>query len=369
MNDSILVIDDQQASLQQIVSTFKHAAIKYHIEANGDIACDLLQGPPQTSLIVMRFASDHVDGLKICRCIRSIPEHDSIRILMIVSEDRAAQTIEALDAGADDIILAPFSGSELLTRCRRLETGPEESAPLSQVARINARDSSLQNAAPEAEINDQVHQAGSSETGPATANPNDSGPCDQTAEQQLEEKTLIQPFFDQQTQRFVYPAESVDSIDTWNSDPNVTRIMLDTILTCPECAAVPGFRFGCGECGGGSIEQEMLIHHFACACVAGEREFRTNRNFICPKCRIGGLVAGTDFETTPGCYCCADCFASVDQPELIGHCLQCSLRFPAHEATVMELIAYQLPVRQPAQHSPHVAITRKSNHQRTMHRI
>lgn len=154
---------------------------------------------------------------------------------------------------------------------------------------------------------------------------------------------VIQPFFDAQTQRYVYPTESAN-IDAWNEDPDVIRIPLDTVLTCPDCSAVPGFRFGCGDCGSGSIEQEMLIHHFACACVANETEFRDGRDFVCPKCRVDGLVAGTDFESTPGCFTCEDCFAAVDQPELIGHCMQCSLRFPAHKATVMQLFAYQLPI-------------------------
>lgn len=89
-------------------------------------------------------------------------------------------------------------------------------------------------------------------------------------------------------------------------------------------------------------QPDVLIHHYACAHVAREAEFRKGDDLVCPKCRQANLVASSDFETVLGSHACADCGELSGQTEMIGHCLSCQHRFPAEEAATQVLTAYHV---------------------------
>ena len=425
MNQTILIVDDQLDSLKAIKHIFDQADISYKADSDSDSICQYLATESLTKSIILRFESHQIDGRGLCGRIRSLPGCQNLHIVMIVSEAAGDQTIQALAAGANDIITEPIRRAELLNRCgviqrrqmRRIEVGTEDVLADSHVA---IESSAVEPSIVDSSVNEdsqpvqsenissraslagyQIHPAENrgfiQESGFSEVEDVETSAEDDSVDgnftvvdenvvalgtridsgqprvdhQSQPEPTVIQPIFDAATQRYVYPTEAAN-IEVWDRDPDVIKVALDTVLTCPDCDAVPGFRFGCSDCGSGCTEQEMLIHHFACACVANESEFRDGRDFVCPKCRVNGLVAGTDFETTAAGFTCSDCFAKVDQPELIGHCTQCSLRFPAHQATVRKLIAYRLPVSQPDEHaSQHhrprfTSVLKKSG--RTIHR-
>ena len=56
-----------------------------------------------------------MSGLDVCRAIRASSE---IAIIMLTVRDDEADTVEALDAGADDYVTKPFKPSELSARIR-----------------------------------------------------------------------------------------------------------------------------------------------------------------------------------------------------------------------------------------------------------
>ena len=93
---------------------------------------------------------------------------------------------------------------------------------------------------------------------------------------------------------------SASQIARWKEDPAVTKIVLDKILVCPCCEGVPTFRQGCGCCGSAMTAPDVLIHHYACAHIASEAQFRKGDDLVCPKCRQTNLVAGSDFEAVAG---------------------------------------------------------------------
>ncbi len=118
------------------------------------------------------------------------------------------------------------------------------------------------------------------------------------------------------------------------------RIVLDRVLLCPSCNAVPTFRFGCRKCQSGRLEQPFLVHHFACAHVGPLKDFETDVSLKCPKCQTKHLIAGTDFEYSPAEHTCLDCGWKDFELEQTGHCLNCESRFPIHKAVEQELVGY-----------------------------
>jgi hypothetical protein len=49
---------------------------------------------------------------------------------------------------------------------------------------------------------------------------------------------------------------------------------------------------------------------------------------------------GADFEYQTGLYRCQDCAWSDAEPERVAQCLGCGLRFPEHQAELLDLPEY-----------------------------
>ena len=130
--------------------------------------------------------------------------------------------------------------------------------------------------------------------------------------------------------------------DSWEHAGILRRRVLDKVLVCPKCASLPTFRFGCQRCGSGDVKRAILVHHFACACVAPLDEFENKESLQCPKCQTKHLIAGTDFEYAPGLNHCRCCGWTAHELEQTGHCLNCDTRFPFHQAVEQEMVGYDV---------------------------
>jgi hypothetical protein len=130
-------------------------------------------------------------------------------------------------------------------------------------------------------------------------------------------------------------------LDQWVQIGMLQTFVWDRVMLCPRCASPPTFRHGCPNCGSARLGNDQLIHHYACAHVGPVDEFETPGQLICPKCRTPNLIIGSDFEYTTGPHCCSDCSWITSEPELVGHCSRCGLRFPGHQAHEKELIGYR----------------------------
>ena len=138
------------------------------------------------------------------------------------------------------------------------------------------------------------------------------------------------------------PALSQFTIEQWAQLGVARPFVIDRVLGCPTCQAMPTFRNGCPTCGSPGVGCTRLIHHFACAHVAKAGEFERDGSLGCPKCRARNLVVGADFEHLDGPASCRDCGWSGSSAVLIGECLSCGRRFPGSDAREMEVIQYHV---------------------------
>jgi hypothetical protein len=132
-------------------------------------------------------------------------------------------------------------------------------------------------------------------------------------------------------------------VDEWVRAGVLLPVLMDRVSVCPRCGALPTFRPGCPRCGSARSSQGRMIHHFACAHVGPADEFESTVGLKCPKCRMGPLVVGTDFEHELGPHTCTDCHWQGGEPEWLGQCVRCSHRFPASESSLVDLVGYDVP--------------------------
>jgi two-component system response regulator MprA len=77
---------------------------------------DIRQQPPD--LVILDWMLPDLSGVEVCQRLRSTGLH--LPVLMLTGRDAVADRVQALDAGADDYLVKPFSIEELLARLRAL---------------------------------------------------------------------------------------------------------------------------------------------------------------------------------------------------------------------------------------------------------
>ena len=91
-----------------------------------------MQGQLSTAaaeLILLDLGLPDGDGIDLCREIRAL--YGECIVVVVTARTDEADAVQALDSGADDVVLKPFRPSELLARLaahlrRREFSGPEE---------------------------------------------------------------------------------------------------------------------------------------------------------------------------------------------------------------------------------------------------
>ena len=158
------------------------------------------------------------------------------------------------------------------------------------------------------------------------------------------ERILSQPII---TERFdattltLTPPMPDRILKEWVQAGVLERQLYDRVQLCPRCSGLPTFRQGCRKCGSAHLGRDKLIHHFACAHVGAFEDFQQPDGLVCPKCRVGRLVVGADFEYRFGQYVCNQCKWQDTGMENVGHCLRCNTRFAGRDAHVQDVYAYR----------------------------
>ena len=116
----VLIVDDSR-TVRRILRTVLEEARFVVLEAeNGCIALEKLDEHPDVGLIVTDWEMPEMDGVTLLRTLRDHPDYKSLPILMVTQESRASHVREALEAGATEYLMKPFSRDMLLSKIEAL---------------------------------------------------------------------------------------------------------------------------------------------------------------------------------------------------------------------------------------------------------
>src|SRR6476469_7009254 len=113
----VLVIDDDRAVRDALRRALTLDGYEVHA-AEGGLDGLRLVGETRPDVVVLDVMMPEVDGLEVCRRLRSTG--DRTPILMLTARDAVSDRIDGLDAGADDYLVKPFDIGELTARVRAL---------------------------------------------------------------------------------------------------------------------------------------------------------------------------------------------------------------------------------------------------------
>lgn len=118
-NEKILVVDDEEHILELIKFNLESAGYQVVTAENGEDALRLCS-EEKPDLVLLDIMLPGIDGLEVCRRLKSQKETMLIPIIMITAKGEEVDKIIGLELGADDYITKPFSVRELVARVKAL---------------------------------------------------------------------------------------------------------------------------------------------------------------------------------------------------------------------------------------------------------
>lgn len=110
----ILVVEDDASVKNLITTTLKAHEYRYITAGNGETAI-LDASSHNPDIVLLDLGLPDIDGVEVIRKIRT---WSNMPIIVISARSEDTDKIDALDAGADDYLIKPFSVEELLARLR-----------------------------------------------------------------------------------------------------------------------------------------------------------------------------------------------------------------------------------------------------------
>ena len=85
---------------------------------NGAQALEILQQPDAPPMAILDWVMPYLTGPEVCKRIRETHREPYTYILLLTCKNTKNETVEGLDAGADDYVVKPFDEHELQVRLR-----------------------------------------------------------------------------------------------------------------------------------------------------------------------------------------------------------------------------------------------------------
>ena len=134
--ERILVVDDEEDLLELVNYNLTKDGYRVTCVETGEAA--LIEARKSLpDLVVLDLLLPSVDGLEVCKLLKSEPKTKHIPVIMLTAKGEEADVVSGLELGADDYITKPFSPRVLLARIKAiLRRKPKDSADEQSAIRI-----------------------------------------------------------------------------------------------------------------------------------------------------------------------------------------------------------------------------------------
>ena len=115
----VLIVEDDKDIANLIAHYLSKSGFMADVTASGREALKTIADRPP-DLLILDLMLPEVDGLEICRAIRTNEKMAMMPIIMLTARSEESDRIVGLELGADDYMAKPFSPNELVARVRAL---------------------------------------------------------------------------------------------------------------------------------------------------------------------------------------------------------------------------------------------------------
>ena len=116
---TILVVDDSPTDLSLMTSPLQEQGFRVITAQDGEEALEMAE-KEMPSLIVLDVVLPKKNGFQVCRQLKTTPQTEGIKILLLTSKTQDSDRFWGLKQGADEYMTKPFSDEEYLNMIGRL---------------------------------------------------------------------------------------------------------------------------------------------------------------------------------------------------------------------------------------------------------
>lgn len=109
-----LVVDDSRTMCRILERILTQAGFQVRTAQDGVQGLAELAAGPRPDIVMVDWNMPNMNGLEFVRQMRSNPAYSEIRCLMVTTETEMKRVSDALEAGADEYIMKPFT-AEVVT--------------------------------------------------------------------------------------------------------------------------------------------------------------------------------------------------------------------------------------------------------------
>jgi diguanylate cyclase (GGDEF)-like protein len=317
----VFVVDDDENAREILGRRLERDGFEVVAAADGLQALDAAERTTP-DLVILDVGMPAMDGHETVRRLRADPRTALVPVLFLTGRSDPEEKIAGFQSGADDYVVKPYDGRELLARVRAMLDRNRKLRALSPAAH---------------EIDEQKleclrHVAGLVDeiVVPTIDSASPFGHRWSAADS---------PFPDD-------PERQLAFLEDLAGSGCLEREFFDTIHLCKACRRYNlNFREVCPVCSSPDVEVADLVHHFRCAFVAPASRFVRGTRLVCPKCDRELRHIGVDYEKPSQSFSCRPCGAAFREPEVACSCLACGAKALVVEERVERLHAYRLTAK------------------------
>ena len=118
-HEHILVIEDDEDIQELIVHNLRREGFRVMLAGSGEDSYKMMR-EDQFDCILLDIMLPGVDGLEVCRTIKSDPHTQNIPVIMVTAKGEESDIVTGLELGAEDYIVKPFSPRVMIARIRSI---------------------------------------------------------------------------------------------------------------------------------------------------------------------------------------------------------------------------------------------------------
>jgi two-component system chemotaxis response regulator CheY len=108
-NNRALVVDDSRVIRTIISRALVELGFQAEEAANGREAIERLEKGPVPAVVMVDWNMPEVNGLEMVKSVRAKSAWGDVKLIMITSENEIERVTTAIEAGADEYIMKPFT--------------------------------------------------------------------------------------------------------------------------------------------------------------------------------------------------------------------------------------------------------------------
>jgi two-component system, chemotaxis family, chemotaxis protein CheY len=113
-----LVIDDSKAIRAILGKMLRDMGCEVAEAEDGRVALEVLKKEAPLDIALVDWNMPEMNGYDFVKAVRAMREYDELRLMMVTTENEISKMIEALDAGADEYVMKPFTKEIIVEKLR-----------------------------------------------------------------------------------------------------------------------------------------------------------------------------------------------------------------------------------------------------------